>query len=248
MSSKMHKPEIWGTVQQPIIFPPVYMMERFARCDRVVIFDNAQFDRDNVQFKLMSKNGPIIKTVQLKDAPHTALFNQRWLTRANVWAHKLKFAMQTIYGMSRHYKALKEWFEDLVDAMALEENLTEFCTLSVTRVSTLIGLGIRFHISTDLISERHEDPVQCLADLCSHLQITDYVQGERSMRSYFTKGPFEQANVNTWAQDYEHSWLSNDRTVDASFSILDMLFSKGLEYTRNELGKRHDYSVHLVTR
>lgn len=224
--------EIWATVQQPNLFPSIYMMERFTRCDHVVIFDQAQFDRDNAQFKLMTSNGVELKTVELENAPHHALFDSRLLYRKEVWARKTKFAAQTIYGKSIHYRELKKWFETVVDAMACKENLTDFCKLSMEAPLRLMGVSTQFIVGSQLIPQRADNPVQCLVDYCRQLHVTDYVQGLKSMTSYFTKGPFEDANIRTWGQDFTASYKYQERERDGTFSILDLLFTSGVEAAR----------------
>jgi hypothetical protein len=49
---------IWYTAQQPVLFPPVYLIERMARVDHWVVLEEAQFDRDCVQFQLTNRGAP----------------------------------------------------------------------------------------------------------------------------------------------------------------------------------------------
>ena len=245
--------ERWYTVQQPILFPPIYMMERFARCHDVVVLDDAQFDRDNTQFKLMAKDGPRLQSVQLEAENYSLPFNKRKVLMPEVWQRKLLNTVQTVYGKQEHYRKLAPWFHQLVHDMAGETDLHLFCLMSVRALLDVLRAPTVLHMGSALCHERPSEPTAWISSFCSQLQATDYVQGMKSMRSYFVKGPFENQNCRTWGQDFATEYVSTaGRLSDASMSILDHLFTQGVESTRRMLlldkGPGNQGTVILETR
>lgn len=224
---------VWATVQQPYLFPPIYMIERFARCDHVVWMDRAKFDRDNTQVRLSGPNGFYMQSLPLQHAPFSSRFDQRRVLEPARWARRFVASLQTSYGRSEHFKALKPWLLDLLDRMAAWDDLVHFATTSTHAVAALLQLDCRFHRGSSFFGDSPGDPTTWLVDLVRPFGCTDYIQGERSMRNYFIRGPFEDARIRTWGQrfDIDYPCLSG-RQGDAGLSILDLLLSLGVEHTR----------------
>ena len=60
--------EAWVTCTQPLLFPPLYMIERFARCDAVVLMQEAQHSRqaEHSWLMLSSPTGPLKVSLRCK--------------------------------------------------------------------------------------------------------------------------------------------------------------------------------------
>ena len=60
--------ETWVTCTQPLLFPPLYMIERFARCDAVVLMQEAQHSRqaEHSWLMLSSPTGPLKVSLRCK--------------------------------------------------------------------------------------------------------------------------------------------------------------------------------------
>lgn len=227
----------WYTAQQPILFPPLYMMERFARCHDVVVLDRAQFCRDNTQFRLMSSVGPLLQSVQLAEGGFRLSFAERRVVRAEQWARKARATAQSLYGRQRAYKELSGWFGDTVAAMAAEPALDRFCTLSVRALADLLGLRTRFRLGSELVPDRPADATAWIASFCGQLEATDYIQGEKAMGAYFKRGPFEAQGCRTWGQNFAFEYKSNAGLHGhAGLSALDLLFMHGVDAVRAAVG------------
>jgi hypothetical protein len=245
--------EVWFTVQQPILFPPVYMMERFARCHHVVVFDEAQFDRDNIQFQLMTLQGPKMQSISLVDANYQMSFADRVIAHPDIWARKLLTTAQTVYGRQEHYKHLKGWFTAVVSRLVAEHRLHLFCVLATQALFDLLGMPTELHLGSAYGLPKAEEPTEWVAAFGDPIGVTDYVQGGKSMHSYFVKGPFERRRVTTWAQLFETEYPSTaGRLGTAGLSILDLLFTCGVAEARRLLlldcGPGNHGTVELVTR
>ena len=233
--------ETWYTVQQPFLFPPIYMMERFARCHHVVVLDDAQFDRDNTQLFLTGHRGPVQKSLPLVKDDYRQGFNKRVVMDPPRWRKDLLRTAQSIYGRSPHFIEWgKEWLEKLTQQMTDLPRLTDFSTRSVEALFELLAISTRLYLGSDLVPKRPENSTAWLASFCEMLPATDYVQGEKSMRSYFVEGPFESTGVRTWGQRFSVEYDAvNGQKGNALCSVLDMLFWRGIDETRYLLRIAH---------
>ncbi len=228
---------VWYTVQQPILFPPLYMVERFARCHDVVVLDQAQFCRENTQFKLMSSVGVLQNSVHLTGASFRLSFAERRVSRGEAWKHRVLATAQTLYGRQAAYKELRPWFAATVEAMAEEAALDRFCLRSVMALAALLGLQTRFRMGSEMLAGRPAEPTAWVAAFGPQLGATDYIQGEKAMRDYFVEGPFESYGCRTWGQDFSFDYRSNgDWPGAAGLSVLDLLFVHGVDATREAVG------------
>jgi hypothetical protein len=229
------KPSVWYTAEQPTLFPALYLMERMARVHHWVVLEEAQFDRDHVQFKVMAQHGVLTLSVELEGASRRP-FNECGLRNPQRWAEKTAFTLQTCYGKQSPYRALKPQIEALFDSLSVEPDLVRACDTTLLWCADLLGIDATVWHSKQLVAERPEEPTAWMASFADPLEATDYLQGADSMRSYFVKGPFEDRGMLTWGQDFRYRYTSvQGRGVEASMSVLDALFVQGVEATRSLL-------------
>ncbi len=230
------KPIVWYTAEQPTLFPALYLMERMARVHHWVVLEEAQFDRDHVQFKVMAQHGVLQLSVELERASRRRPFNECGVLNPRSWADKTAVTLQTCYGKQSPYRALKPQIEALFDALSVEPDLVRACDITLLWCADLLGIYTTVWHSRQLTAKRPEEPTAWMASFADPLEATDYLQGADSMRSYFVKRPFEDRGMLTWGQDFRCRYTSlQGRGVEASMSVLDALFVQGVEATRSLL-------------
>ena len=114
------KPIVWYTAEQPTLFPALYLMERMARVHHWVVLEEAQFDRDHVQFKVMAQHGVLQLSVELERTSRRRPFNECGVLNPRSWADKTAVTLQTCYGKQSPYRALKPQIEALFDSLSVE--------------------------------------------------------------------------------------------------------------------------------
>jgi hypothetical protein len=232
---------IWYTAQQPALFPPVYLMERMARVHHWVILEEAQFDRDNVQFKLTNVAGFDERTVNTNRIGKTirglrVCFDELQVVDPEPFSRKLLLALQMNYGRCDGYKSIKPWLTDLLFEVSRRSAVNDICEYTLGALEHLLVLGTSIQRSLRIVPKRPVEPTAWMASFCRQLHATDYIQGRKASEAYFLKGPFEDANCRTWGQVYDIFYETiGDRPVDARISILDALCVLGVEGTRKLL-------------
>ena len=230
------KPIIWYTAEQPTMFPALYILERMARVHHWVVLQEAQFDRDHVQFKVMAQHGVLQLSVELEGSPRRRPFDECKLADPKRWAQKTAFTIQTCYGKQAAYRQLKPQVEALFDTLSIQHDLLMACETTLTWCADLLGINTTLWHSRQLVRNRPEEPTAWMASLADDLGATDYLQGADAMRAYFVKGPFEGRGLSTWGQDFRQRYTSLlGRCVDASMCGLDALFVLGVDATRELL-------------
>lgn len=229
----------WYSAYQPVLFPPVYLIERIARVQHWVILEEAQFDRSCVQVMLMGPSGQAMFSPTLSKPSNRQTFADIAMLEPDRWATRFARSVQHNYGKQDGFKELSPSFDDLMDRLGRLTWLTEVCRVSLEWILDVLKMDTALRTSAELVRPRPADATSWMAAFAEPLGATDYLQGATAMRSYFRRGPFERAGVHTWGQDFRCSYSTlHARLADASISILDALFVWGPDLTRDLLQVR----------
>lgn len=222
---------IWYSASQPLLFPYVHMVERFARCDHVVVLYEAQFTRDKMSQVVMAGNGPVKITVPLDKAGRRP-FEDVVLLDPYAWREALKRKMAVIYGKQSGYRRHRDQFHAFLDGLPSQSlSCAELGHRCIQWCCELLKLGFATHVSHELVPQRPADPCAWMRSFAVPLAATDYLQGAASIESYFVPGVF--APVRVWGQQFE---VPHYRQLSSGFnpqvSVLDPLFMHGAEFVR----------------
>lgn len=231
----------WVTCTQPLFFPPLYMLERFARCDVVVLMQEAQHNRqaEHSWCMLSTTAGLRKESLTCRDK------NRRPIDEIEVldlkrWTDKFSKSCELAYGKQAGYREVLDSFETLLDELYYAP---EGITLAEVSAKTMGWLQEQALIDTkvlwskDLIQVRPDHAPEWLAGLTLEVEGTDYIQGETSIRSYFTPGTFKQYGLRVWGQAWkapEIPRLCPDFSI--RLSALDTLFCAGRAWVQDAIG------------
>lgn len=230
----------WVTCTQPLLFPPIYMIERFARCHCVVLMQEAQFSRK------ANHGWALIKTPQgpFKIGPTLKKKNRRPIDEIEVldpagWATHLDKQLHGFYKGALGYQETRESLDRLLQSIAEARDLTLHRLNEMTIWWSLGQAGVlrRLVPSKRLVPERPLDPTQWLADLAHGAGATDYIQGVTSIQSYFQSGVFARKGMQVWGQDFDVPFYEPpDKVFDPLVSVLDPLMMCGRSWVRTVVG------------
>jgi|GEM_PF-3241102 len=208
--------ERWATATQPLLFPPLYMIERFARCDVVVLMQEAQHSRqaEHSWVLLTSPTGPLKVSLPCK-AKNRRPIDEIEVLDLEAWCNALRHRLKTAYGKQPGYAQIAPSLDIFLEQLALTTaadggNPTLFDVSRRTMIWCCRVLGVFpiWHHSKYLVPERPADAVAWLAELAHAAGATDYVQGRVSIESYFTPGAFRRLGIRLWAQEWRQPGLS----------------------------------------
>ena len=230
----------WVTCTQPLLFPPLYMIERFARCDVVVLMQEAQHSRqaEHSWLLLTSPDGEVKISLRCKDKNRRPIDQIRVLDLER-WCVDLKLRLRMAYGRQPGYAAAGQALDRFLDGLGqmVDPTLHEVSRATMIFASACLGVHPVWLDSKSLVPERPADAVAWLADLAYAAGATDYVQGRVSIENYFSPGAFERHGIHLWAQEWPQPELPRlGGQPGLRTSLLDSLLISGPERLRELIG------------
>ena len=230
----------WVSCTQPILFPPLHLIERFVRCDEIVLMVEAQLARDSNHAwnVVQTKSGPLrfgpdlVRKGRRPIADHV-------LRDPAAFSEKLYAQMKHAFGKRPGFQELEFDFCQLCEDLATFGEGLDLAELNrITMAWCLHAAGgqhVRISRSVSLLPERPKDPCEWMAQLAQAAGATDYLQGARSIETYFRPGSFKPKGVRVWGQRYEAPLLEQLGPSLYPVSVLDPLFMHGTEAVRRKV-------------
>ena len=232
----MDASELWVTATQPLLFPPLYMIERFARCDVVVLMQEAQHSRqaEHSWMLLSTPDGEVKISLRCKDKNRRPIDEIRVLDLER-WCADLQRRLRMTYGREPGYATTAPALDSFLDTLGQlrEPTLHQVSRASMIFTAACLGVHPVWLDSKTLVPERPADAVAWLAELAHAAGATDYVQGRVSIENYFTPGAFRRHGIRLWAQKWRQPGLSRlGGQPSLRTSLLDSLLIDGPERLR----------------
>lgn len=212
--------QVWYTATQPMLFPPMHMLERMYRVDHFVLMHEAQIDRKTLHVNLIGANGRMMFTPDLIKGNRNSYGNCNLLDFKFI--DKLRKATDLTYAKFEAYRSLQESWHMWLDAAGSLHNLFSLCYSSLLWTARAIRPqdSLNVSISRSLVPDRQGTATQWLVDLGLALKATDYMQGGTGLRGYIDVAEFQTAGIRLWEQSFKHPYAQD-------ISVLDILFRYG---------------------
>ena len=228
--------ETWVTCTQPLLFPPLYMIERFARCDKVVLMQEAQHSRqaEHSWLMLSSPTGPLKVSLRCK-AKNRRPLDQIEVLDLERWCAGLRRRLRLTYVRQPGYAAVAPSLDAFLDQLGRMEDPTLHAVASQTMrwCCDVVGVHPAWHDSKSLVAARPASAPHWLAALAAAVGATDYVQGETSIRDYFVPGAFRRQGIRVWAQAWQPPEVPRlGDPYNPRISVLDALLVAGPAWVR----------------
>jgi hypothetical protein len=232
----------WVTCTQPLFFPPLYMLERFARCDVVILMQEAQHNRQaEHSWCLMSaKDGPAKESLTCHKKNRRPIDEIEVMDLAR-WADKFERKCADRYGKLDGYREVEKQFTTLMGYLRSisdkQPDLAYVNRVTMRWLHSVLHLPVPLIASKDLVPQRPDHAPDWLAALTKAVGGTDYIQGATSIRSYFTPGAFAPHGIRVWGQDWKAPALPRlCEDTSIRLSALDAMFCGGVEWCREAIG------------
>jgi hypothetical protein len=231
--------EHWVTATQPLLFPPLYMIERFARCDAVVLMQEAQHSRqaEHSWLMLSSPTGPLKVSLRCKSKNRRPL-DEILVLDLERWCTDLRRRLRMAYGRQPGHAAIAASLDSFLDGLGrmTDPTLHEVARQTMLWCCGMVGVHPAWHDSKALVPERPASAPDWLAELASAAEATDYVQGETSIRDYFVPGAFRRHGIRVWAQDWRPGEVPRlGDPYNSRISVLDALLVAGPDWARSAI-------------
>lgn len=232
------------TANQPLFFPCLYMMDRFANVGHLVFMGEAQFTKFGHQARaeIETRQGRNYLTLPLKNRSFRPL-NEIEVDNPQKWADKFSKTLQSHYGKQEGYRELKDDIDQLLHTIVTVKKpptaafvgkmATLFCMYSC-------GIFPEVYDSEALIGERPEDASEWVSAMGRAINCTEYLGGGSAMNNYIKPEVFTRDGIRLVSQSFEmtspYPTVSGALNSDAWISTLDPLMVGGPSLVRELIG------------
>lgn len=223
------------TVSQPQFCPQTYFVHRLVLCDKIVWMDEAQHTRNHTRG--LVGDGERTHYITLPCAGgRLDPFYKKVISeeKENQLRNKFRGLLHHCYRKAPYYKVMMEIFNDAIDNKNL---LSSGVTLDKAGymwndiLEELFGKDTlpESYFSRDIVPERPENACQWVYEMAKGLNPDKYIQGSKSIQSYFTVEFFKE-DLPVYGQNFvmpKYRKGEDLEQVQGLMSIIDPLMYLG---------------------
>lgn len=213
------------------------MVERFARCDAIVLMEEAQFTRKGGMNRVIIKTpkGKETLTLPVANSKRQSL-DQTFLFNGPENTEKIFNRLRQNYLKAPHWSEIETSLQEVLEKVAEAPNLSHAGWLTMCWAFDTLDMIKVIYRSRELCPVRNDNACVWLSELTQSVFGTDYIQGRASMEGYFQPGTFKKLGIRTWAQNYyPHKYEQFGEGFLPTVSVVDALAHLGIEQTKNLL-------------
>lgn len=227
------------TANQPLLFPSIYMMNRYFHSDVLVIMGEAQFTKFGHQSRveIVTPQGKQYLTVPLKNRSYKAL-NEVLLADPSRTVSTLKKTLQTVYGRYTGFQQHREYLWDILDLAANCTTLCNFNNSLMLWLWDVLGMKADLLSSLSILPNRPEHPSEWVAELGAKCEADIYLGGATAQQAYIRDEDFKSRGITLRPQSFKMTpyksvkgYMAGENPGDGWISILDPLFVLGTDET-----------------
>lgn len=215
-------------ILQPGYLPWLGFFEQVYRCDRFVLYDDVQFDKNSWRNRnrIKTSEGPLWLTVPVRQRGHTSqTLLQTEIAEQTVWPRKHLNTLHTYYGKAPHFR---RYIEGLAEIYQREwVYLVDLDLALIFYLLEVLGITTPILRSSELgITGRSTER---LVAICKALDADCFYEGAAG-QDYIETEKFEEAGIVIEYQHYVHpTYPQLYGEFIPYLSVVDVLFNCGEE-------------------
>jgi hypothetical protein len=218
---------------QPNYLPWLGFFDRVRRCDKFLILDHVQFERQNYQNRTRVRfdDGVRWLTVPVVQKSRDELILEKEIANDREgrlrWGRKQYSTLEQLYRSAPYFHLYAPELRALLD-----ENWTKLIDLNLALLRfCLDALEIKTPLErTSEMGTIEGQKSQLVLNMCKAAGATAYLSGDGASRSYLDVAAFEKAGVEIIWQDFRHPDYPQRRPGSQpvhGLTVLDLLFNCG---------------------
>lgn len=224
------------TINQPLYFQRLHMLNRIGKCDVAVMLHSAQFVRNGDQPKLFMKsaNGLQMMKIPTRHGGRLPIKDTK-IDYGQKWQRKMINAIEINYRKAPLFKSFFEDIKRIINENSVTIGHLNFLTLQycVER----IGIKTRLICDDELgLKEEHASPSDWMLNICKIVGATEYHCGKVSAERYLDYQKFQDSGIKIVTQDWKcgeykqpyGEFISNLSYIDMFMNIGCGIEAKGL--------------------
>lgn len=222
-------------IHQPIFFPWVGYFDKMAKSDIFVLLDEVQLEKGSYMYRnrILDKNGNICY-LTISGDKHGYLdkkYNEIISTNKDVWIPKHINQIKLSYEESPYFDEVWNEIKSVYDVN--RHTICDYAISSVVSIAKLLNIDTKLLLQSDCEYDLDSQKNDLVLSICKGLHADQYLSGNGA-KKYMEEQSFENEGITLKYQRIEppvYQHLHNDEFV-SGLSILDMLFSCGIEKTK----------------
>ena len=225
-----------SAIHHPHFFPWLGYFDKIAKSDTFVLLDDVQMEKGSYmnRNRIMNLDGSIAY-ITISGDKHGYL-SKRYCdiltTNSEVWIEKHKNQIKNAYGKSAYFDDIWSRIETVYNKR--EETICAYAVNSIMAIRDALGIDNKIVLSSSISVPEGAKKNDLVLEICKAISADGYLSGNGA-RKYTDESSYEKAGIVLRYQkfappEYTHK---NSKEFVPGLSVLDMLFSVGIEETRN---------------
>lgn len=220
-------------IMQPYFFPYIGYFQLVKSVDLFILYDDVNYIKQGwINRNRILVNGEVqYLTLQLLGASSFKKINQ---VETNFSVLKIEKTIEMAYLRAPFFD---EIMPTISEVLRFEnKNLAEFVSNSVARISSLLGIGTQFKVSSDLGIGENLKGQDRILEICRQMKARRYINPIGGVNLY-SRDDFLQIGVDlAFINAGQIQYRQNIDTFYPNLSIVDVLMNCGQEKTSDLLG------------
>ena len=195
------------TIRQPDVFPPMYVLNRYAQSDLVVILDTAQFARGAPHHRYVIRGDQKV-TVPVKHGGRPT-FAQAMISRHHGWERKQRRSIEQAYTSPNHRdnrEAMERVFEVLEPPTVGPDTLLRMARRAAILLASYWPLPPFVLASTLKAGKPTGDPAGWMIDIALEVGAMGYIGPRIADSPHNDPERFSEAGIQYLEQDWRPSF------------------------------------------
>lgn len=223
-------------IHQPHFFSWMGYFDKIARSDIFVLMDNVQMEKGSNMYraKVLNNNGgtSYLTIACDKQGMLNKVYNQINVSNEIKWKERQMNALKSYYFRSPYFSEV--WKEMSTVYSATFSTVNEYAILSINIIKKLLNIDTPIKFLSEIEMEFDKKKNDLVLEICEKMNADIYLSGNGA-KKYMDTLPFEKKGIKVIYQKFqpvEYRHYSNANFIPG-LSILDMLFSIGIDDTRS---------------
>lgn len=234
-----------AAIHQPNLFPRLKVLQKIFDCDVYIIFDDAQFVRNDWQNRVWIRNlkskEPFWLNIPVhKPSGQKSLINEVTIINPHKTAQLVRKQISEAYSASPFWFQIHSYINDVFTHVLNSEQvyLNDFLYESIVSLSHIIKANNKIVCSSDVSYPLSNEKNMHLIELCKFFDATAYVCGSGGL-NYIDAEIFDSHHINLIIQDWNEDIIRADYEDIAwrNFSFIDFWARFGLEELKRIIWK-----------
>ena len=227
--------EMRVAIHQPHYFPWIGYFDKMAKCDKFVILDEVQMEKNSQMQRNRVLCDGNIKYITIS-ADIKGFLDKRYseilIKNKEVWSQNQLNALKNYYRKSKYFDEVYVVIETFLKNNYL--TLCEWTVNSIILIKNLLEIETQLVFQSTIDYDKGSKQSDLVLDICRKLNANIYISGRGASVRYLNQEMFDKYGISIEFQEFIHPVYPQINVPDfvPGLSIIDCLFNLGINLTK----------------